>query len=592
MKAINLHLLTRIRDHEKLSMLYQALSGADHFKMISPHEAASLWSLTDRIADFLLQDPSEPEEPVFVSGRAPDGITEMISGHIASKCEATAWEGKKHALSLLDGFFFSYIIEHIGKEFDLLKISSDGEAALNIELKSEDIGEERIRKQLEQNRYYLSHTARTIYSFTYVMETDRLYSMNERGFLRQCGMEDLIQVLTRPVLSDFLTDGIDRFFRASDYLISPVAAPEKFLQGQYFLTNQQFDFRRKILELLPKDPHPVIGISGAAGTGKTLLLFDLALPLSRKNRVLLIHSGPLRRGHKQIDERLKNVDIRSGYSEILPDLLSGYSAVLIDEADHLTVSAWKEIVTQAEHHGIPIIVTFDPRHLLQAQETPVPCLPADTFGSGTASADISGSGTITADISGSGTASEDTSSSGTSSADSSCSDMASAETQALIENSCTLILPFSGNIRINRPVYAFLHTLLCRKNHAGFQNYGCIDVLYAANLEEASLITAYYQEKGYQKLFRSEAGSTDTVIAQEYDKVLIILDTNYYYDETLHLRAKKEEDSALDLLYEGLSRTRESLCLLVIQNQLLFTQILNIRLGTQEPSSGPAPVSD
>ena len=73
--------------------------------------------------------------------------------------------------------------------------------------------------------------------------------------------------------------------------------PEKFLQEQYFLTNQQFDFRRKILACLKSEEKPVISICGNAGTGKTLLLFDLAMQLSRKNLVLILHSGPLRKGH-------------------------------------------------------------------------------------------------------------------------------------------------------------------------------------------------------------------------------------------------------------------------------------------------------
>ena len=88
-----------------------------------------------------------------------------------------------------------------------------------IELKSENIGEDRIRKQLEQNRYYLAHAAHTIFSFTYIMDTGAIYYLNERNYMRQCSADDLIAVLRRPVLQDYLAEGIDRYFRASDYLI-------------------------------------------------------------------------------------------------------------------------------------------------------------------------------------------------------------------------------------------------------------------------------------------------------------------------------------------------------------------------------------
>ena len=127
MNAVNLLLLTRIQNPEDMSLLYQALSGRSDAKTISPHEAASLRALTD----FLSREA------------APDLI------------------------SLLDGFFFSYVIEHIGKEFDLLKISADGECVLNVELKSENIGEERIKKQLGGNCLLYRKTVYYIHTVHY-----------------------------------------------------------------------------------------------------------------------------------------------------------------------------------------------------------------------------------------------------------------------------------------------------------------------------------------------------------------------------------------------------------------------------------------
>ena len=193
MKAVNLHFLTRIQNPSAMSMLLQSLSGREDCKVISPHEAASLWSLVDRIAAYF---------------RNSDSFSD------------SSW------ISFLDGFYFSYVIRHIGKEFDLLKVSSDGEYVLNIELKSEQVDEDRIKKQLEQNRYYLSHIARSIYSFTYVMETDDLYTMNEKGYLRKCEIPELAAALTKEALRDYMPDGLDPCFRASEYLISPIASPE------------------------------------------------------------------------------------------------------------------------------------------------------------------------------------------------------------------------------------------------------------------------------------------------------------------------------------------------------------------------------
>ena len=60
----------------------------------------------------------------------------------------------------------------------------------------------------------------------------------------------------------------------------------------------------------------------------------------------------------------------------------------------------------------------------------------------------------------------------------------------------------------------------------------------------------------------------------------MILDRRFYYDESLHLCADGEKGAAIPPLYEGLSRAREKLCLLITENETLFRQILAIRTGT------------
>lgn len=59
-------------------------------------------------------------------------------------------------ISHLDGFYVSYSIAQIGKEFDLLRFGKD--YILNIELKSElkiAQKEKKILKQMHENNYYL-----------------------------------------------------------------------------------------------------------------------------------------------------------------------------------------------------------------------------------------------------------------------------------------------------------------------------------------------------------------------------------------------------------------------------------------------------
>ena len=525
MKAVNLFSLTRIRDHETLSLLLQALSARPYYTLIREHEAASLWNLTDAIVSCFRKQAAKSHK----KENPPED-----------------W------ISYLDGFYFSYIIEHIGKEFDLLKVSADGSCILNIELKSEAVEEEQIGRQLSRNRYYLSHISRTIYSFTYVMETGTLYHMNEKGYLRVCEMDELADILKRPALALFAKDGLDEYFKASDYLISPVASPEKFLQGQYFLTNQQAEFKRQILELLDaydpadmnssaqtvsedensqqqgKPSSPVISLSGIAGTGKTLLLFDLAMVLSKKKKVLLLHAGPLRKGHMIIHERLRNVDLFSAASLGKQIQIRDYSYVLVDEANRLTCSCLDTLFQKSRKQGIPVILTYDPQKLLASHTEP-------------------------------------------------------SEAEDLICRMTTLPLEFTGNIRINRPVFSFLRTLFNQKDRSPYADYSCIDILYAANTQEEGALVRHYLTRGYNLVSVSRTKNTDSVIAQEFDKMLVILDSHFYYDESLHLcvkQDKQEEALSLRLLYEALSRTREKLCLLVTQNPDLFKQILSCRTFT------------
>lgn len=608
MKALNLYTLTRIKEHEDFSRLEQILSGRAWRKKFSAHEVASLCVLVDAIVRFL-EDSSRSDAAFY-----PDWV------------------------SCFDGFYFSYTIEHISKEFDLLKLSPDGGCVLNIELKSESIEEDRISRQLEQNRYYLSHIAKTILSYTFVMETDTLYCLNDHGYLKRSDISELVQVLKRPGLRKYVKTEIGQYFRAQDYLISPVSTPQKYLTGRYFLTNQQSEFRRQILEILssrgteqegaqkPDKIHeagatahkspgedarhirkeadrilesgrsggasdlcgtgeppvielrdgasekynteenpaielgnrasetyymgeilaielrdgasekrgtgeiPVISLTGSAGTGKTLLLFDLARELSRKRRVLFLHGGPLRDGHRLIDKRLHKVKIQSGtdprvISAICGEYdLSAYSVILVDEANRFSSEVLEGLFEKSRASGIPCVFSFDPHSILG----PIPPM---------------------------------------------------QEAEMIIGARETLRLELSGNIRINRPVFSFLRTLFHQKDRAGYVDYSCIDILYAGNKEEERALTAHYLALGYKQISASyECFQTGEIISQEYDKVLMVMDRRFYYDENRQLCARGGSETAMSPLYEGLSRAREKLCLVISGNRKLFSQVLAIRM--------------
>ena len=76
-----------------------------------------------------------------------------------------------------EGFYFGFVIPRIGKEFDLLKVTS--KYCLNIELKSQYVSEEQIAAQLRKNKHYLTLLGRTLMLFTVVTDSLTCYRRTE-----------------------------------------------------------------------------------------------------------------------------------------------------------------------------------------------------------------------------------------------------------------------------------------------------------------------------------------------------------------------------------------------------------------------------
>ena len=99
------------------------------------------------------------------------------------------------SIDKLDNFNYSYIIPHIGKEFDLLKLDND--QILNIELKSENVGLNRIKEQLVCNYKYLKYLSKESHLFTFVSDTNTFFKLDENQNLVNVGKEEVIEVLSK-----------------------------------------------------------------------------------------------------------------------------------------------------------------------------------------------------------------------------------------------------------------------------------------------------------------------------------------------------------------------------------------------------------
>ncbi len=437
-------------------------------------------------------------------------------------------------------FFLSFTIEQIGKEFDLIKLDKDN-LVLNIELKSEEVGVEAIQNQLEKNRYYLKHLAPDVRLYTFVETGKELYKYTSKG-LQLVGVEDLKD--TMQLFQESLGENLESLFQANSYLISPLNSHQKFMYGDYFLTNQQHDIKKKIVDLiLLNDKEYVLGITGKAGTGKTLLLYDIIKEIAeRGENCCLIHSGILCDGHRILSAKWDNVTIFSA-KELNGDgveNLKRYQFIFVDESQRIYSSTFEKIIKEVISESKTVIFAYDYAQSLSITEEerniPAKLQKIDGFTEYT----------------------------------------------------------LSNKIRTSKEIASFTRTMMNLNNRArGYMDYSDIDVLFANNIEEAKRLINLYDEKGYifisytQSMYYRNSidlypNNYDThhVIGQEYDKVMIMMDKNFRYDKERRIQGKEHPNPDLlfyKLLYQAISRAREKLCVLIVENYKLFSDILNIK---------------
>lgn len=471
-------------------------------------------------------------------------LSERLESHKAKPDEfqslnALVEELWKHhvGISEMDGFYYSFSIQQIGKEFDLLRISR-GHMVLNIELKSRMVSEEEIEKQLLRNQYYLSHLAPEIVMFTYIAETNIFYQL-KNGNLKKSTSGDVISVLRK--MRDYETGDINQLFRARDFLISPLNTPEKFIQGQYFLTQQQESIKQEIINCVEeKKQNKLWGITGSAGTGKTLLLYDLAKTLSIYGRCCVVHSGMLCQGHYAINGNIRNLDVIS-VKLVEEDILSGCKFILVDESQRIYSGHLKVILDSAKRNGAVCIFSYDYFQVLSHEEERRNVL------------------------------------------------------QILRSESNFQERRLTDKIRSNKEIASFIRNLIDLEDKPRIPcRYEDIDILYADNAEEAQLIIDYFcqirdyvfigytQSKYYANSIDKFPGEMNTheVIGQEFDNVIIMMDDNFRYREDGKLQGKRHPNPDYifyKLLYQGVSRPREKLCIVVIGNMPLFEKILGIK---------------
>lgn len=270
--------------------------------------------------------------------------------------------------SCMGGPFSGYFLgtKYIGvvsEEFDMLRFSN--QKIINIELKSIPIPECDILKQLKRHSYLLSSISSDmkVSLYTFVSQTEILYKFDEVT-------EELSPISFQELFYDIPSDFIEYNYLESlvdtSFIISPYSEPERFFKNQYFLNNEQEQAKKKLIESSKR----YIGLKGAAGTGKSLILFDVARELSNSGKKVLFvfcsainDSDTIRKINEQ--SSFQFIDIR----KLKSVLSNNYDIVIIDESQRLRREQLDKLVEIVKSKKIDkLILSVDNAQTLRPEE--------------------------------------------------------------------------------------------------------------------------------------------------------------------------------------------------------------------------------
>lgn len=435
-------------------------------------------------------------------------------------------------LTKFSGFYVGYKIPQIGKEFDLLRFGQN--SILNIELKSTS-DEDRIKKQLIRNKYYLSFLNRSVYAFTYESASDKLYFLNNNEMLVEVNAEFLAKKLNNQKLE--CRDDVDSFFNPSDYLVSPFNSTDKFLSNQYFLTQQQENVKNTILNSLGfTNSAKFISIIGGAGTGKTLLTYDIAkqLMVTGKN-ILIIHCGQLNDGQNKLNTMKWNIIPIKKFSK---KNLESYDVIMIDEVQRIYPQQLDKIIEIVNENNKACIFSYDKSQTLSKKE---------------ANDDI----------------------------DSKINSINSID-----------IYKLSEKIRTNKEIANFIKMLFDEKRNLEKSKNNNIEINYYSDNESAKsylesldenewtvlrFTPSLHNNEFHEKYSDVNAEVSHAVIGQEFDNVAIAIDRYFSYDEDGKLDyTGRAYYYPLKMLFQNITRARKKINLVIIKNEELLKRCISI----------------
>ncbi|MEL1198864.1 DNA/RNA helicase domain-containing protein [Staphylococcus epidermidis] len=428
----------------------------------------------------------------------------------------------------VEGFFLGYKVPNIGHEIDLLKITDD--SILNIELKSQS-SLEKINEQQQLNYFYLKTLNKNLDIIT--------YNNYEKKFYRYCQEnEKSIEISKNEVMNkicdlskeNFIYD-IDYLFKPSEFLISPFNDTDKFLEGRYYLTQEQEKVKQDIIN----HDGLISVIQGGPGTGKSLLLYDIANTLINDFNSLVIHCGLLNQGHQKLIDKGWNIKIPGDDWFYCQKNYERKDYIFIDEAHRFYPNQLTPLLEVARQNNIKIIASIDPQQYIRDNEK----------------------------------------------------DYKNLEEFKKIPN--TYYKKIGKKIRSNPEIASFVKFILNLRNKPEYK-YENISIEYLTKQDDWASYLRNLRDKGWtflpftksynnisyhQYSSANHLFNTHRVIGQEFNKVVVILDKSFQYKDDYLGYYGDYYYNPRQMLFQNLTRAREKIKIIIINNKELYKQMKN-----------------
>ena len=462
------------------------------------------------------------------------GITSGIKNYELNGIESFVDELLKanNNISIVNRYYLGYSIPQIGKEFDLLRFGHN--YIINIEIKTES-SIEKILKQQQKNKYYLSFLDKPLHIYTFISNENKLYKLvirNNGDEIEEITFNELCNILMSQEVVTF--NNIDDLFNPSDYLVSPFNSPEKFMSEGYFLTVQQEQIYKEIQTKLSDTATNFIALTGGAGTGKTLLTYHIAKEtIQRGKKVLILHCAPLNSGHQILMDEYNWSIYMPKYA---PNTID-FDLIIIDEAQRMYPYQFDKYIKEVRTLNKKCIFSYDEKQYLRDNEKQY-------------------------------------------------------HTKERIEKEL-LYTPYklTDKIRTNKEIAYFIKQLFNLKKNISNIDYPNIELTYCKNYFSAKSLLQELSKKNwkvpnytpgtrstfhYEAYLSGDTESAHSVVGQEFDNVVIVIDDSFKYNSQGDLIADNTYYSQRQMLYQIITRTRKKLHIVIIDNEVMLDRCIDI----------------